>query len=132
MQTLGIYAITTVVFFAIDMLWLGFIARNFYRKHLGYLMAEQVVWAAALVFYFIYIGGILYFAILPALKAGSLQTALVNGALLGFLCYATYDLTNLATVKNWPILVTAVDLVWGALLTAATSGIAYMVAQKLW
>jgi uncharacterized membrane protein len=130
MKTLIIYGITTVVFFAIDMLWLGLIAKNFYREKLGFILSPDVNWYAAVIFYLIYIGGILYFAVLPAMKDESWQTALIQGAVLGFLCYATYDLTNMATIKNWPLTVVLVDIVWGIVLTGSCALISYLVATK--
>ncbi len=130
MKTLIIYAITTVVFFAIDMVWLGFIAKNFYREKLGFILSPDVNWYAAVTFYLIYIGGILYFAVLPAMRDESWQTALLQGAVLGFLCYATYDLTNMATIKNWPLTVVLVDIIWGIVLTGSCALISYLVAMK--
>lgn len=130
MKTLIIYAITTLVFFTIDMFWLGVIAKNFYREKLGFVLSTEVNWWAAFVFYFIYIGGILYFAVMPALKEQNWQTALVQGAILGFLCYATYDLTNMATIKNWPLVIVMIDIVWGAVLTASVALISFFIAQK--
>ena len=122
--------ITTVIFFAIDMVWLGFIAKNFYREKLGFILSTNVNWYAAATFYLIYIGGILYFAVLPAMRDESWQTALLQGAVLGFLCYATYDLTNLATIKSWPLTVVLVDIVWGIVLTGSCALISYLVALK--
>lgn len=131
MKILIIYAIATIVFFAIDMLWLGVIARPFYRERLGFILSPDVNWAAAVIFYLIYIGGILYFAILPALKVNSWEIALLNGAVLGLLCYATYDLTNMATIKNWPLIVVIVDILWGIVLTGSVAIISYLVSQRL-
>lgn len=130
MKTLYIYLITTVIFFAIDMVWLGFIAKNFYREKLGFILSPDVNWYAAVTFYLIYIGGILYFAVLPAMRDESWQTALLQGAVLGFLCYATYDLTNMATIKNWPLTVVLVDIVWGIVLTGSCALISYLAAVK--
>ena len=125
-----IYAICTVIFFAIDMLWLGFFARNFYKEKLGFLLSDKVNWAAAIVFYLIYIGGILFFAVLPALREQSWTTAVLNGAILGMLCYATYDLTNMATISGWPLVVVIVDIIWGIVLTGSASVITYFVGQR--
>ncbi|MGB5363231.1 MAG: DUF2177 family protein [Aureibaculum sp.] len=130
MKTLTIYFITTIIFFAIDMVWLGFIAKSFYREKLGFILSPDVNWYAAVIFYLIYIGGILYFAVLPAMRDESWQTALIQGAVLGFLCYATYDLTNMATIKNWPLTVVLVDIVWGIVLTGSCALISYLVAMK--
>jgi uncharacterized membrane protein len=130
MNNVLLYIITTVIFFAIDMVWLGFVAKDFYRKHIGTLLAENVNWPAAIVFYLLYIGGILFFAVQPALKSGSWQTALLNGALLGMLCYATYDLTNMATLKNWSFTVVWVDIIWGIVLTGSVSTLSFLAARR--
>jgi uncharacterized membrane protein len=131
MKNLIIYAITTLIFFVIDMTWLGLVAKNFYRQKLGFILSPDVKWVAAIIFYLIYIGGILYFAVLPALKDQSWQTALINGAVLGFLCYATYDLTNMATIKDWPLTIVIVDIVWGMVLTGAVSILSYIISNRL-
>lgn len=125
-QYAKIYVAALVGFLAIDMLWLGVVARGFYRRQLGFLLADQVNWWAAFSFYLLFVAGVLVFAVAPALQAGSLSRALLLGGLLGLLTYGTYDLTNLATVKGWPLLVTLVDLAWGTALTAAVSGIGYL------
>lgn len=130
MKPVWIYLIATVAFFAIDMLWLGLIARNFYRDKLGFIFTGDVRWPAAIVFYLLYIGGILYFAVNPALEVASLQKALINGALFGLMCYATYDLTNMATIQQWPLVVVVVDIIWGIVLTGSVSAITYLVATK--
>jgi len=126
MDVIYLYLLTVPVFFAIDMVWLGFAARTFYRSHLGPLLRPNVNWAAAILFYLLYILGILIFATLPALEDRSLPQAAVLGGLFGFFAYATYDLTNLATVARWPLAVTLVDLAWGAAVAAAT---AYLTAR---
>lgn len=121
-----LYLMTVVVFFAIDIVWLGVISKKFYDKHLGSLRSDKVNWTAGLIFYFIFIFGIVFFVIYPAVDAVNIVTAIVSGALFGFVAYATYDLTNLATLKNWPITVTIVDLIWGTFLSASTSTIVYL------
>ena len=126
-----LYIICTVIFFAIDMVWLGFVARGFYKDKLGFILSDKVNWAAAVIFYLLYIGGILFFALLPALREQSWQTALLNGAILGLLCYATYDLTNMATISSWPLVVVIVDIVWGIVLTGSVSLISYLIATKI-
>lgn len=131
MKNIVLFFITTVIFFAIDMVWLGFLAKDLYKTHLGYIMAEKVNWTAALIFYFLYIVGLLYFVILPSLATGTWQTALLNGALLGGLCYATYDLTNLATLRDWPTKIVWIDILWGMFLTGATSALTHKVASFL-
>jgi len=103
-----IYTLTISMFFAIDMLWLGVVAKAFYRDRLGYLMVDKFNWVAAILFYLVFIGGILLFCVYPALERQSIWRAIVLGALFGMVTYATYDMTNLATIKNWPVSVTIV------------------------
>jgi len=126
-----LYLIALPVFFAIDMVWLGLVANNFYKKHIGFLMTSEVNWVAALIFYLLFIAGLVIFVITPALEKNSLPTALLLGALFGLMTYATYDLTNLATIKHWPVLVTVVDLLWGMTLSASVSAISFLIAKKL-
>ena len=126
-----LYLIALPVFFAIDMLWLGIVAKYFYRQQIGFLMKPDVNWIAAIIFYLIFIVGLVIFVIAPAVEKGSWVRALLFGALFGFVCYATYDLTNLAVAKDWPLLVTIVDLVWGAVLAASVSTITYFIARKI-
>jgi uncharacterized membrane protein len=130
MKNILLYLITTVIFFAIDMVWLGFVAKDFYRKHIGGLLADNVNWLPAIIFYLLYIGGILFFAVHPAIKSGAWQTALLNGALLGMLCYATYDFTNMATLKNWSYTVVWVDIIWSIVLTGSVSTLSFFVARR--
>lgn len=126
-----LYAIALPVFFTIDMIWLGLVAKNFYRGQIGTLMKTDVNWVAAIIFYLIFISGLVVFVITPAMENGSLSHALLFGALFGFVCYATYDLTNLAVAKDWPLLVTIVDLIWGAVLAASVSSVTYFIANKI-
>lgn len=123
------YLLTTVVFFAIDMAWLGFIAKNLYRKYLGSFLSDTVNWTAAIIFYLLFIVGIFYFAIMPAVEKNSLTKAIISGALFGFFAYATYDLTNLATLKNWPLPIVFIDIVWGAVLTGLVSTAGYFIVK---
>ena len=125
------YLITLTVFFAIDMIWLGVVAKDFYRRHLGPLMSPKVNWAAAMLFYLLFVVGMLVFAIRPALIEGVPLNALFFGALLGFISYATYDLTNLATLKDWPLIVTVVDLIWGTVLGGAVSFISTLLGRAV-
>jgi len=126
-----LFVITTVIFFAIDMLWIGVIAKNFYREKLSFIFNGDVRWVPAIIFYLIFIAGIIYFVIIPGFTHHNWKTVLMNGAFLGLLCYATYDLTNMSTIKQWPLIVTLVDIVWGTFLTAAVSITSYLVAIKL-
>jgi len=125
------YGIVLVVFFAIDMVWLGVIAKNLYAKHLGYLMAPQVNWIAAILFYLLFILGLLVFVIEPALIKQDLLNLILSAALFGLVTYATYDLTNLASVKDWPIVITLIDLTWGMSLSVIVSTLSYLILMKL-
>jgi uncharacterized membrane protein len=126
---LKLYLITFVIFFVIDLIWLGIIAKNLYQRQIGHLMAEQVNWFAAILFYLLFIGGLVFFVLMPAVDAGSLGKAILYGALFGFITYATYDLTNLATLKNWPWQITVIDLTWGTFLGMSTSLFSYLLYQ---
>lgn len=126
-----LYTIALLVFFAIDMIWLGIVAKDFYRAQIGALMKPEINWAAAIIFYLIFITGLVVFVIAPAMQKGSWTHALLFGALFGLVCYATYDLTNLAVANDWPLLVTIVDMAWGALLAASVSTVTYFIAAKL-
>jgi uncharacterized membrane protein len=126
-----LYLVTLVAFFVIDLAWLALVARTFYRKYLGFLMAPSPNWTAAIIFYLLFILGILVFVVLPGLQANSLGTTLLRAALFGLVTYATYDLTNLATVKDWPLLVTVVDLIWGTVLSVVVSLAGYYAGQWL-
>ncbi len=123
------YALTAVVFFALDMLWLGFLAKGLYRKYLGSFLSEQVNWTAAFIFYFLFIIGIFVFVILPAVQDNSLIKAIGLGAFFGIITYATYDLTNLATLKGWPLPIVFIDITWGAILTALVSAAGYGIVR---
>jgi uncharacterized membrane protein len=128
---LKLYFIALPVFFAIDMVWLGLIAKNFYAKQIGFLMKTDINWVAAIIFYLLFIVGLVLFVITPALEKHSWINALLLGVLFGLITYATYDLTNLATIKNWPLLVTIVDLIWGMVLAALVSVISFFIATKI-
>ena len=130
-QMFVLYLITLALFFAIDMLWLGIVAKGFYRRQLGFLMGPKVNWAAALLFYLLFIIGLLVFAVRPAITAGTPVQSLLLGGLLGLICYATYDLTNLATIKDWPVIVTVVDLVWGTVLGGIVSFLSALIGRGL-
>ena len=126
-----LYLATLTAFFAIDMLWLGLVARNFYNKQLGFLLSPNPNWIAAIIFYLLFIAGILVFVVLPGLEDNSLKATLLRAAFFGLVTYATYDLTNLATVKNWPLLVTIVDLVWGTVLSVTVSWVGFLAGKWL-
>lgn len=128
---LKLCAIAFPVFLAIDMVWLGLVAKDFYREQIGVLLKPDVNWTAAIIFYLIFIAGLVAFVIAPAIEKGSWTHALLFGALFGVVCYATYDLTNLAVAKDWPLSVTMVDLAWGAVLASSVSVITYFIASKI-
>jgi uncharacterized membrane protein len=125
-----LFLIALPVFFAIDMVWLGLVAKNFYQNQIGFLMTPNINWMAAIIFYLIFIAGLIVFVISPAVEKGSWTHALFFGALFGLVTYATYDLTNLATLKDWPLLVTLVDLTWGMTLGALVSFTTYSIFTK--
>jgi uncharacterized membrane protein len=125
-----IYIATAVLFFAIDILWLGLIAKGFYYKHLGHLFRDQVNWTAAGLFYSLYILGIMIFAILPGISSASLARTVFLGVLYGLFTYATYDLTNLATLKEWPVIIVVVDILWGMVLCGLVSAGGFAVATR--
>jgi uncharacterized membrane protein len=128
---LKLYLIALPVFFLIDMAWLGLVAKDFYKKQIGFMMKENINWAAAIIFYLLFIAGLVTFVISPAVQKQSWLHALLFGAFFGLITYATYDLTNLATTKDWPLLVTIVDLIWGSVLAALISVITYFIAGKI-
>lgn len=125
-----LYLIAFAVFIAIDMVWLVLVAKKFYQKHLGFLMRPDVNWPAAIVFYLLFIAGLVVFVISPAIEKQSWKYAMHFGAFFGLITYATYDLTNLATLKGWPLSVTVVDLVWGMVLSASVSTVTYLIAAR--
>lgn len=126
-----LYAIALPVFFVIDMVWLGLVAKNFYRDQIGFLMRSEINWAAAIGFYLLFVVGLVLFVIAPAIAKNSWVHALLFGALFGLITYATYDLSNLATLKDWPLLVTMVDLAWGATLAASVSTATYFIGRGI-
>lgn len=130
MKFLTQFLVVLVVFFAIDIFWLGVVAKNLYAKYLGFIMAPNVNWAAALLFYVIFIIGVMVFVLQPALEKQSLMHAFIMGAFFGFVTYATYDLTNLATLKDWPITITIIDLIWGTVLSSSVSVISYLIISR--
>ena len=125
-----LYAIAMPLFLVIDMIWLTLVAKDFYAKQIGYLMAKNPNLLAALIFYLIFIAGLIVFVISPALDKKMWTQALLAGAFFGLITYATYDLTNLATIKDWPLIITIVDLIWGMTLSAVVSVLTYLVARK--
>ena len=127
---LKLYGLATVIFLAIDGVWLTVIAKDFYAKQLGYLMSPTPNLLAALLFYLINIVGIVTLVLIPGLKENSLGKVALMAAIYGLCTYATYDLTNLATIKNWPVIITIIDLIWGTTLTTGVAVLSYLIAKK--
>jgi uncharacterized membrane protein len=125
------YLATLTAFCILDFLWLGFVARSFYQTQVGSLLLASPKWGVAVLFYALYVGGVVIFAVLPALEAGSWLRALLLGGLFGFFCYATYDLTNLATLKGWTWPMAAVDILWGIVVTALCAAAGHVAARAL-
>jgi uncharacterized membrane protein len=126
-----LYLLSLVVFLGIDAVWLGVMSSRFYNPQLGDLMRDKPNLAVALVFYLVYVVGVLVLAVIPGVDAGSLGKAILFGALLGLVAYGTYDFTNLATVRGFPAIVAAVDVVWGTVLTGTVAAAGYMIAKWL-
>lgn len=126
LRWLAIYGLVLLTFLVMDGVWLGIVASDMYRRSIGHLMSPQIRWGAAAVFYLLYVAGLLVLVVLPNTSTPLLRVALL-GALFGLVAYATYDLTNLATLQGWPVAVTLADLAWGAVVTGltATAGVAY-------
>ena len=125
------YLTALVVLLAIDMVWLGFIARDFYKSQLGGLMADKPLLGPAAAFYLLYPIGVTLFAVAPGLRESNWASTALLGLVLGLIAYGTYDLSNLATLKNWPVALTMVDMTWGAGLTAVVSTAAYFAASRV-
>jgi len=125
------YLLTFVVFLAVDMLWLGLVASSIYQTYLGDFLTDDVNWIAAFIFYFIFVAGVSIFAIYPAVRRGAVKNAILMGALFGFFTYGTYDLTNLATLKSWPIAIVFIDMLWGTFLSAMVSLSGYYIVKWL-
>jgi len=128
---LKLYALSVPVFFIIDLVWLGVVAKGFYQKNLKYILSPNVNWTAAIIFYLIYIAGILIFAVLPGVAKDSVRHAALWGALFGFFTYATYDLTNLALLKDWPLNIVVVDILWGVVLCTVVATLSFYIARWL-
>lgn len=130
MLNLKLYLAMVPVFFVVDMLWLGVIAAEFYQEQIGHLLSPRVDWVAALAFYLLFIAGIQYFAVLPGLAAGRVRVAAFNGALFGFFTYMTYELTNRATLPDWPLVLVFADTAWGVVLCTVVAGIGCWIGRR--
>ena len=128
MKNIYLYFLTFLIFSAIDILWLTVISKNLYSTYLSHLLAENPRLVPAVIFYLVFVVGIIVFAVLPGYMDKSIIKTILLGALFGALSYATYDLTNLATLKDWPILITVVDILWGSTVSVLTSVAGYYIA----
>ncbi|SNS37350.1 MULTISPECIES: DUF2177 family protein [unclassified Azospirillum] len=128
---LAAYGGGLLLFLALDYLWLGHLARDFYARQLGDLLRDPPQLGIAALFYLAYVAGIVFFAVLPALREGGVWQAALYGALLGLLAYGTYDITNLATIRGWPWTVSLVDMAWGTAVSATTAAAGYLAARWL-
>lgn len=129
MEHIKTFFIAFAVFLGIDMLWLTVIAQKFYKAQIGHLMADKAKLLPAAIFYVLFIAAMAYFVIAPALEHQNLSRLILSAAIFGLVTYATYDLTNMATLKDWPILVTVVDLAWGTFISLAVSVITYLIRK---
>lgn len=129
LRYVGAYVATFAVFMLVDLVWLGFVAQGFYRSYLGKWMLETPNWPVAIGFYLLYVLGAMILVVLPAARAGNVWQALGYGALLGLVAYGTYDLTNWATLKEWPAIISVADLAWGTTLTAIVSTAGYFIVR---
>lgn len=127
MDYVKMFGIALGVFFLIDIIWLAGIAKNLYRQELGYIMSPKPNWLAAILFYFIFVVGLVFFVIHPAVEKDSWTLALFTGMLFGLVSYSTYDLTNLATLADWPLKITVIDLIWGTSLGGLVSMVTTLV-----
>lgn len=131
MNYIKIYLVTLAVFFVIDIIWLGFIGKGIYKEHIGFLMREKTNWIAAIMFYMVYIVGLIFFALNPALAKDSLMYAVLVGAFFGLITYGTYDMTNLATLKDWSMFIVVVDIIWGTVLCSVTTAISFTILRAI-
>lgn len=128
---LKLYGIAFLVFFVVDLIWLGLVAKRLYQKEIGQLLKPDVNWVAAMIFYALFIAGLVIFVLMPGVDANSLSKVMLLGAFFGLVTYATYDLTNLATLKDFTLKITLIDLTWGTFLGFSTSTLSYLIYQAI-
>ena len=128
---LKLYGLAFLVFFVVDLIWLGLVAKRLYQKEIGQLLKPDVNWVAAMIFYALFIAGLAIFVLMPGVDANSLSKVMMLGAFFGLVTYATYDLTNLATLKDFTLKITLIDLTWGTFLGFSTSTLSYLIYQAL-
>ena len=129
-SVVGQYLIAAAVFLVLDLLWLGFVAQGLYERFLGDLLTDEPNVAAAVLFYAIFLAGLVYFVIAPAVEEGSLRSALLRGAAFGLVTYATWDLTSLAVIEGFPVALVPIDIAWGAVLAASVSAATFTVSRR--
>lgn len=129
MENIKTFLVAFAVFLGIDMLWLTIIASKFYKSQIGHLMADKAKLLPAAIFYLLFIAAMVYFVIVPALEHQNLVRLIISAAIFGLVTYGTYDLTNMATLKDWPLLVTVVDIAWGTFISLAVSLITYFIRK---
>lgn len=127
MEVIRNYFITFGIYLVIEMLWLTVIAKNLYEKYIGHLMAAKPNLIVSLIYFIIVIAGLIFFAINPALEKSSIKYAFLAGAIFGLMSYTTYSMTNLATLKDWPVVITIVDVMWGTILNSLTAGLSFYI-----
>lgn len=125
-----LYFITLPILLVVDMIWLGLVAKGFYAEKIGYLMKSEISWLPAILFYIMFAVAIVFFVLVPNMSA-SWMKVLLTGAFLGLVAYGAYDLTNHATIREWPLAMTVVDMAWGAVLSGVTSLLAFLIAKKI-
>lgn len=130
-QILIAFLATLVAFCVCDFVWLGFVAKGYYQSQIGTLLLDKPNWPAAALFYALYAAGVAFFCVAPALAQGSWGRALGTGLLLGLVCYATYDLSNLATLNGWTVSIVVVDVLWGMAVTAAAASVGFFAARAV-
>ena len=129
MNVVWLYLISLPILALLDLAWIAGIAHEYYTSQLGTLLSNNPVWPAIIAFYILYAAGLVFFAVLPAVAVRSLARAILSGAFFGLVAYGTYDLTNLATTAGWPLVMSFVDMAWGALAGGLTSGIVFYIAS---
>ena len=131
MQYLKLVLALIPVMIVIDLVWIGVVMKEFYRAQIGHLMSGSVVWGPAACFYILFVSGLVYFAVMPGIVSGSMVRTFLLGAFLGLIAYGTYDLTNHATFKDWPLMMTLIDMIWGAVLSGSLATLGFILARYL-
>lgn len=130
MSSLTQYIFTLIPLATLDAIWIGFVAKGFYAKHMNFLFSKSINIVPAIMFYPIYAFALLHLAVIPSVSSGSWQEAVIRGAVLGLAAYSAYDLTNHATIAKWPLAMTIVDISWGVFVSSLTCLIAYLIITR--